>query len=154
MVAWWADSVMEFCTAEDVWYKAEGAHRHTVKAVMRTANKDFDKHWCQAQGEIFNLSTDNCNDSGRKLETGALVQKGSNIPWEVVDGDTIYKDPKVVLIKVASKCFVPPLDHLARYFGMVTLLSYTSTWHTFKQSILDRSYISVELLSLTGQGYL
>ncbi len=56
--------------------------------------------------------------------------------------------------KVASKCSAPLLDHLARYFGMVTLLSYTSTWHTFKQSMHDRSYMSVELLSLPGQGYL
>ncbi len=57
-------------------------------------------------------------------------------------------------VKVASKCSVPPLDHLAKYLGMVTLLCYTFIWHTFKQSIHDRSYMSVELLSLTGQGYL
>ncbi len=32
-----------------------------------------------------------------------------------------------VCVKVASKCSVPPLDHLARYFCIVTLLCYTSS---------------------------
>ncbi len=33
----------EFCTAEDVWHKAAGAHRQRLKAVMRKAQKAFDK---------------------------------------------------------------------------------------------------------------
>ncbi len=51
-----------------------------------------------------------------------------------------------------SKSSVPLPDHLARYLGMVTLLCYISTWHTFKQTTHDRSFMSVKLLSLTSQG--
>ncbi len=57
-------------------------------------------------------------------------------------------------IKVRSKSSVPLQGHPARYIGMVNLLCFTSTWHAFKQIIHDCSCMSVELLSLTGQGYL
>ncbi len=43
---------------------------------------------------------------------------------------------------------------MPRYFGIVTLFCYTSNYNTFKQSIHDCSYMSVELFSLTGQGNL
>ncbi len=47
-------------------------------------------------------------------------------------------------VKVASKCSVPPLDHLARYCGMVTIFArHPSTWHTFKLSIHDHSYVCI-----------
>ncbi len=47
----------------------------------------------------MNLSTDNSNEFWKKIRKIDIGEKRSNIPWEVVDGDTVYKDPKVVLNK-------------------------------------------------------
>ncbi len=74
---------------------------------MRKAQKAFDKqvlsakreYWRQAQEELLNLSTDNCNEFWKKIGKIVIGEKKSNIPWEVVDGDTVYKNPKVVLNK-------------------------------------------------------
>ncbi len=54
-------------------------------------------------------------DNTINITSGVLIKRFSD------------HQPYFILLKVASKCSVPPLDHLARYFGMVTLLYYTST---------------------------
>ncbi len=77
--------------------------------------------------------------------------------WFVRPKETLFIRHLVFILNCLtfrSKSSVSLMDHIARYFGIVTLLCYTSTWYTFKQTIHDRSYMSVELLSWTGQCYL
>ncbi len=112
---WWHDGLTvlwnEFCTAEDVWHKAAVTRRQKRKAVMRKAQKSFDKqvqsakrkYWWQTQEELLNLSTDNSNAFWEKIGKIGIGEKRSNIPWELVDGNTVYKDPKVVLNKWANE---------------------------------------------------
>ncbi len=84
-----------------------------------------------------------------KKREQSILSSNSLILWIYVMLHLGYKNSG---LKVRKKSSVPLLDHLARYFGMVTILCYKSTWHTFKQTKHDCSYMSVDLLSLTGQG--